>query len=231
MAGEPFTNVGKTLGTLESRLRLELGNRSDITPELLREWINDSYIDLANTLHLPSMQDSMEFLTVADEESYDLPAGVGTIHRAAWRDTATDDGGKLVKTDADEYRMLSFTVGRPERVFRLASVLVLWPTPDAAYRIVLDYTVKVQILTEPYHSPILDVQFHEPMFYGAKARGLEAIKDFAGAAVATNTMTRLMRRKLDLEAEEDDGKSAQLIPVRRKSQLTVRRGLSTRRED
>ena len=212
--GQPLTSVGKTLLGLENRLRIELGNRTDIDKTTLDEWINDSYIDLVNTLKLPSLRTSMAFFTTVGEESYILPAGVGTIHRVSWVGNGTvPEGGKLEKSDADEFRKLPPRTGYPLKVLRENGMLILWPEPDAVYSLTVDFTQQVQPLVQPTDSPLLDLEFHEPLFYGAKARGFEALGNQIGANTAYNNQTRLMRRKLDKEAENEEDKIPSMRPV------------------
>lgn len=217
--GDPVHNKGKTLAGMQNRLRIELGNRTDLTPALLAEWINDSYRDLAASLELPELKRSLSFLTTAGEEGYVLPANVGVISAVSWQDAEGDEGAKLDKIDEDAYRKLPFESGVPKKFIHAQGALALWPVPDEVLTVVVDFRVKVVNLTEDTHSPIIDEEFHEAIYLGAKARGFDALKDFTSAQVMENRQIGSIRKKLDKRAQEDEGKTGQLRVVRRQQDL------------
>ncbi len=214
-SGTPLENVGKTLAGMQNRLKIELGNRTDLTPTLLAEWINDSYLDLSTSLDLPELRDSILFSTTSGEESYILPASVRIVTQAAWFRADTDEGRKLDKIDSNAYRKLPIRSGTPAKFLQENNILVLWPIPDEALSITLDYKVNVTKLTLPEHSPVIGEEFHEALYLGAKAKAFDALQNFVAAEVMQNRQVRSVRTKLDKRAEEDEGKTGQIRPVRR----------------
>jgi hypothetical protein len=219
MAGEPLTNVGKTLGGMKTRLRVELGGRTDLTDELLTEWINDSYLDIATSLRLPSLNRSTGFNTIAGEESYILPGDMGVIKTVAWYELDGTRGGKVAKGDIDAYRKLPPQTGEPQLYAREGDILVLWPTPSDVFGLSLDFKAKVRKLVLDTDSPIIDEEFHEAIYLGSKARGMDAAQNYLAADRFENAQLKSIRKKLDKEAEEDENKVGQLRPVRKASQL------------
>src|SRR4051812_21380016 len=75
--------AGKSLLSMRNRLKLELGNRTDIPDSLWNEWINDGYQDIFASLDLTDAKRSFSFYTTDSQALYLLPASVSHIRSVA----------------------------------------------------------------------------------------------------------------------------------------------------
>lgn len=201
--------LGKSLGELRARLQFELGNRTDLTAVQLNEWINDAYLDLYSSLDLPDSKRSFGITLAAGQAFYGLPDTVDTVRSVAATDVSSaDTGAALRASDEFLYRKRPIQSGPPEEWFRYLSLLVLWPTPDAADLLAVDVRIKPIKLTVDTTYPILEDKLHEALFKAAKYRAWEALQNDTKAATTMNEMTRLVQRKTD----RDDGDKEEAYP-------------------
>ena len=230
-APESFTEHpnGKSLGGMRQRLKLELGNRTDIPDPLWNEWINDAYLDLYASLELPESKRSFEFLTVANQPLYLLPSTVNTVRMLSVVDPDDNTNGLAFdKIDVFTYRKLPPRCGAPDSWFREQQILVLWPTPDEVYTVTVDVVAKPAILTLDSHYPVLDDKWHELLLKSAKSRAWEAVQNDTKSALVENSVVRQVQRKLDRDAQDNVNEYPTLRPVfRRQDILSLNRGART----
>lgn len=220
--GAPLTSVGKTLAGMRDRLASELGNREDLSTDQLNELINESYRDLSTSLDVPEMKGSFGFSTIAGQPFYLLPQGIRSVTRLSVLPPDNTIGGPLPalrKLSVDTYRDLPDLSGAPSSAFRWTKMLVLYPTPDDVYTVSADIRVKVSDLIQDTDSPLLDEEWHEAIYRGAKARGFDSTFNDTRAALQENQMTRLVRRKIDTEEEDADEMQGGMRPIRGRRDL------------
>lgn len=206
-AGQPATSGSKNLAELRTFVKLGLGNRDDLTPDQLRDWINESYLDLVASLRLAELQGSLTLSLVSGQALYLLPAGVDTILGLAVVDSSLPEGGvPLSKTDQSAYREWENASGRPRRFFRLGQMLVVYPTPDKAYTAALDFRIGVTELSLDTHVPILAKHWHEVLGWGARVKALLSLGEYDKALVAENYFNKLVERRKDREADENENR-------------------------
>lgn len=217
--------AGKSLLAMRTRLRLELGNRTDITDAQLDEWINDGYQDLYSDLRLPESTRSYGFNTVVDQPLYLIPPTVDTIRALSATDPSfTDTGAPFEQIDLATYRKLPVRTGPPEYFFRDQSMLVLWPTPDDAYPTAVDVRIKPAKLTADAHYPILEDKWHEVLFKAAKYRGWEGLQNDTKALLTENQMAKLVGRKNDRDSEDRQSMYPAMRPIMsRRDLMSLRR--------
>lgn len=220
-AGNPLTSTGETLLSLRNELRLMLGNRGDIPQTRYDLWLNQAYIDVATSLDIDVLRSSYGFTTVADQPFYMLPAAVFSTRGASLINTVLypETGGKpLEKSNLDEFRAAKYVRDVPRSYFREGKMLVLWPVPDQAYTIAVDYVVRPSYMVNPTDSPILPLEFHEVILQAARQKGFAALLEFDKSVVANNDFVDLVRRKEDSGASEDNGRViGSSVPHRRRS--------------
>lgn len=205
--GAPLTSVGETLASLRAELALQLGNRGDIDPTRLDKWINWAYDDVWTSLELDEAKASYSFNTVAGQPLYTTPYQVVTTLGASVVDSTSIYGGQpLGKTDLRSYRMLENKADRPGKYFRLGNLLVLYPTPDGVYTVVVDFRSRPLPLVQETDSPALAREWHETILLAARKKGFSGILEFDKALPAENDFVNSVRRRQDREADEDEGR-------------------------
>jgi hypothetical protein len=215
--GDPKTSVGKTLNSMLTRLQKELGNREDFDDADYKEFINDSYRDLSTSIDVPEMKGSFGFTTSSSQPFYLLPPGVRSVTLVSLLptdDTVLIPSQPLKKLTVETYRTLAANSGIPTSAFRWLDMLVLYPTPDMAYNVSVDVRIKIQPLVADNDSPVLDEEWHEAIYRGAKARAFDATRDSTNSVLQENNMTRLVRRKIDTGGEEVEDMLSGMRPVK-----------------
>lgn len=221
---------GKSLLMMMNRLKLELGNRTDLTPTILKEIVNDAYLDFTSALDLPEIHRAYGQTLVAGQALYTLPSAVDTVLGiAASEDGDITTGAGLEKIDWQLYRKLPDQEGEPSAWFRSQNIIVVWPTPDEAFDVAFDVKVKPAPLAADGDYPFLDDKWHEALFKAAKARAWEAVQNDTKAALAENSAARLVQRRSDREAEEKELEYPAVRPIKSRADLMALRRDTSRR--
>lgn len=206
--------LGKSLLAMRTRLILELGRRDDIPAPVWNEWINDAYNEFYASLPLPETQESYGQTLVAGQPLYLTPLSVDAIRTVSASDPAdATSGATLEKKDQVFYRKLPVRSGQPEFWFHENRMLVFWPTPDAAYPVTIDCFVNPLPLTADTDYPALDDKWHEPLLKAAKYRAWEGVQNDAKAALVSNETSRLIQRRNDRDALDQDTEYPSMRPV------------------
>jgi hypothetical protein len=151
------------------------------------------------------MKGSLAITTVAGQAMYRLPAVVSSTQGAALTDSQMMNGGQpLQKVDKAAYREWPVQSGRPEYYFREGELMVLYPTPDKAYSMVLDIRIRPVILTQDTHSPMLGQEWHRPIRLTARQMAFDDLLEFDKALPAENSAISSIRKRNDREATEDE---------------------------
>lgn len=223
--GNPLTSVGMTLSDFQTEIAAEIGSRGDVlanSPRLLL-WINWAYRNVASMVTLKELFGSFAIATVDEQPFYALPSQVAWIKRVSVNDSVNflAGGRELEMTDEAGYRLLSDADldDEPSRYFRYRRMLVLWPTPDNIYSIVVDCRVRPNNLVAATDSPLLREEFHEAILLYARYRAFRALRLYSEATSALNDAVTVMRPLLNTDAEELDGAIQQVQPIRSKRQL------------
>lgn len=207
--GAPLISQGQTLDSLREELDASLGGRADILTPRYDLWLNEAYTDLCTSLELDELKGSLALTLVPAQAVYTLPYVVSTIIGAALVLPTSENyngGYPLDKTDLSAYRSLVAASGDPEVYFRMNDLLVFYPTPKAARTIALDFRIRPLPLTLGTHSPILGVEWHEAIKLGARFRAWKALMQYDKAEPAENDYIKLVRRRTDRQATEDEGR-------------------------
>lgn len=116
----------------------------------------------------------LSFTSVADTHTYSFPSSVARINHIT--DTASRRQ-KLVRRELAWLRTADpglSTTGGPDAYIdlgRSSSGLLqvqLWPTPQAAYTYLLDYTAQISDMTVDTEEPLIPLDFHRVLSYGAQ---------------------------------------------------------------
>lgn len=228
-AGQPFNSQGETLGSFQTELALELGDRDDVDNTKLARWINLAYRSLAAMIDIKELNGSLANPTVADQPFYLLAPQVAWIKRVSIVDDVNflAGGRRLEMISPEEYRELGDpgigTEWEPTRFFRYAGMMVVYPTPTAEWQLTIDFRVRPDDLVDPTDSPILPLEFHEVILLLARHRAWRALRNYGEAAQAQNDALAVLRPIIDTDAQELYGTEIAVQPVRRKSQIYMGR--------
>lgn len=205
-AGEPRTNAGKTLASMRARVRMMMGGRFDLTNAQIDEAINDAYVDIATSTEGKTASLLLE--TVAGQPLYLLPSVVANIQSIALTDSSLPEGGrKLDKRDKSYYRDKPIVDDDiPSFYFREGDLLVLYPSPDAAYDVAVDFRIRPIRLTDDTHSPILEDEWHETIELNARHKLFSILQEFDKTPQTNNEVVDLVRRRKGDEEGEDENR-------------------------
>lgn len=224
--GAPLVSTGETLATIRAELIEALGQRTDLVVAgntRVNKFVNYAYRDLASSIQLEELIESLTFNTVANQYLYKLPNAVRDLRSVSLVDAVTysvSGGIPLRKRDLFWYRrQILFSDVGPTDYFKYNDLLVLWPTPTAVNALSLEFRIRPDDLVNDTDSPILPTEWHEGIMLLAKAKLHSALLEPDQAAVAENDFVKFVRRKTDRAAEEQENMISQATPIKRRSQL------------
>lgn len=204
-AGEPLTSQGDTLLSMRNWLRRALGGRNDLTDDEIDLWINDGYLDVATSVDIDEMKGSLAIVATVGQALYLLPYTVSSTQMASLLDSSMMNGGQpLSKGDKAWYREQPQRSGRPETFFREGNIIVLYPTPDKAYTITLDFRLRPLPLEADTDSPILGQEWHRTIRLSARQKAFDDLQEFEKALPAENSVVNSIRRRNNREGTEDE---------------------------
>jgi hypothetical protein len=215
--GAPLTNEGETLASLRTELTKEIIR--DIDPIRVNSWINTAYIHLAMMITTSEMNASLSLPTIVDQPLYLLPRSVAWIRQIPLDDpTLYPNGGKnMTMTDLAGYRQLpdypSTMTYAPRVWMRQGRLLAIWPKPATSAFISIDFRIRPDPLTLETHSPILPVEFHEPLLLRARYTAFRSLKMFNEAGIAQNDFVASLREIINTDAQELNGKPSAFFPA------------------
>lgn len=127
----------------------------------------------------------------AGESTVTLPSDFKRIDRLDLVDAAGDPLYMAFKTYNEfQDQARSFTErGTPCWWTERAGVVSIWPTADAAYTATLDYIKHAPDLTDDSHIPLLPVEYHDILVYGAAAELAARERDWSMHGVMSNSHT------------------------------------------
>lgn len=226
----PGTGAGMTLAAARTELVAMLKGRQDIETERYDFWLNRAYIDIATSTRHDELKFSVAFTTVPEQALYLLPDFTITTLTVARTDADSLYGGvPLTKIDLTAYRtrkeMEAFQgiARKPMEYFRHNRLLVVYPTPDDAYEMVLDVRCEPQPLTEDNHVPILRPEWHETWLLLARKKMLGALAEWEANIAAGNDLASHMRLRRDNEADEDENRVIRSSAPRTEAELLRKR--------
>lgn len=216
--GVPLTSTGETLASFRTELELVLGGRADLIGRFDR-YINYAYRDIASSLQLAELTATVQFNSVADQPLYLLPESIRVVRALSMQDSTSQYGGwQLEKKDVEWYRaQINRTTTEPSSFVVQRKMLVLYGTPSAAKTIVADVRIRPDDLVADTASPILPVEWHELILLMAKAKMAAAVLEFEMAMSFENEWVNWVRRRKDLESDEQENLIAAARPMRRRT--------------
>lgn len=149
-----------TLLEMRTMLRRRVGNptTAQVTDARLNEFLNLAMREIQNKYRFAQGRSLYTFNTVSGTRSYALPSNAASIMYV--RDTTTEY--KLEKLDDEEVARLTEvdTNARPLYYYRDVSNLLLHPTPDGVYAMVVKLKVAITELSTDGSSPSIPASWH-----------------------------------------------------------------------
>ena len=229
--GAPLTNTGMILSDMRAELNLMLGGRPDTSPGELNRWLNFAYLDMASSLEIDELKANLTFLSVVANPLFMLPINVRAIRSVSLVDpTDTVNGGHdLALSTLSSYRRAAARSGTPREYLRDNRFLLLYPTPDIAKTMLLDFWIRPAKLVADTDSPIVPEEWHEAIIKSAASKGHSALREFETAGTMENEYVALVRRKEEPESMEDANRIVGSSVPRDRAEL--RRRFTRLRED
>lgn len=205
--GAPVPLNGMSLENFDDELHAMLIGRTDTSSTRRRLWINMAYSDLCTSLKLEEVRASIEIPLVADAFMYRLPSAVYAIIAASVIDDDEDPdyGGRpLEKSDLVAFRSHPLADSRPREYFKHGDMLVIWPTPEVAGSLVIDFWIRPTWMTVDAHCPILYSEWHEGILLKARHKAFIALQAYDQSMIANNDFVQFMRSRQDVRAIESE---------------------------
>jgi hypothetical protein len=221
-AGAPRTGLAqKTFLEFQTELRARLMGRTDITNPRLQGWVNEGYVDLVTSLELDTLVSSVAITLDVGQPLYLLPYNVFSLLTVAVIDAVNyiDGGRPLSKIDLGKYRMLPVESNEPMAFFRFNDMLVVYPTPSVSRVINIDFKIRPTPFTADANQSILDVEWDEAILKNAKMKALESLEEWENATFESDSIAKLIARKKDPLAAEDEHRIILSSVPRRRSEL------------
>jgi hypothetical protein len=202
--GAPRIGYGYSLAAMRTELQQRLLGRIDIEPTRLNLWINDAYLDMMTSVDPLILDSSYSFPLSPDNPLYLLPEQVHFIHSMAVVSEDWIFGGRpLIQTELHGYRMAADQSGWPIMWFPYGDAIGVWPTPDSALEVSVDFRVRPIQLTNDVHCPFIKREWHEGIILLARAKAFSALQEWEAAGLADNDYGRWLERRTDQRAAQD----------------------------
>lgn len=153
-----------TLERMEDRLQKILGNRG-LTEPVLRDYVQLGYTEVVGHLEFESEKVCAHFLTTDGVSEYTLPENLLGVISVTRLGTTAERDRRLRRADLRNFAAMQRSTltevrrGAPEIWSRRRGAFLLWPTPDAEYRIDVYFYQEMPLLEEPTDTTIIPGSF------------------------------------------------------------------------
>lgn len=169
---------GLVLSQLISELRINLAVDSadpDYDDTACTLLLNRTLWEIFNKFPFRETEVSANFITVASQREYPVAADFQSIHVLSVIDPNDGTHTQLQPMSKFEYENLKVDQtsdnAKPTRYFRGDGSVVLWPTPDKVYTMVVHYEKGLSDLSTSNTTPPIGTDWHEIILFGASWRG------------------------------------------------------------
>ena len=208
-----------SLPTLRAELRKHLGQDEDDLPDDDADLLlNRTYWEILEKFHVRETESSTTFTTVASQREYELPPSFESLRVSSFVDPDSGQHTKLDRISIKEYENIysddTDEEGPPTKYFRGNSAIVLWPTPDDVYSIVIHYNTQLDDLSDDNVDPALPKSWQEMVLMGAVWRGFLQVNDYVKAKMASATYSQMVSTAVPVESKEEWDSSTAGVSVR-----------------
>lgn len=170
----------------------------------IKNYINDAQNDVFNEYRLPFMQAVQPYTLVSGTSDITNGTGLPTNYVQALNLTLTTTGYESVipyvaTTEIDQlYPDPDDTTvnpnGVPDKWYYYAETIKVYPVPDSAYTVSLQYYKKPTLLSSDSDVPDLPSEFEELLVMGAAYRVLQVKDNYDQAAILQNKYDEILQK-------------------------------------
>jgi hypothetical protein len=206
------------LSTLRTEVRESLAvdatDMPDATIDLL---LNRTYWELLEKFHIRETESSTTLTTNQGQREYLLPPDFESLRISAIIDPETNQHHKLSMFSVKEYEALQNDDVEneefPTHYFRANESLILWPTPDDTYTVILHYRQTLADLSDAAPSAALPKSWQELLIFGAVFRGWFKLNDYDRANSAKAHYIGMINSMVPQESKEESDTSTAGLQV------------------
>jgi len=200
------------LSTLRTEVRealaMDITDLPNATVDLL---LNRTYWELLEKFHIRETESSTTLTTNQGQREYLLPPDFESLRISAIIDPETSQHHKLSMFSVKEYEVLQNDdvdyESRPTNYFRANESLILWPTPDAIYTVILHYRQTLADLSDTNTSASLPKSWQELLVFGAIFRGWLRVNDYDRANSMKAHYIAMINSMVPQESKEESDTS------------------------
>ena len=175
---------GLVLSQLISELRIHTGvdsNDPDWTDTDCTLLINRTLWEIYTKFNFKETETSAQILTVASQREYPISADFNSLRLVAIIDNNSGAHSQLLPMTKDVYEnsLVEVTTSntQPTNYFRGDGSIILYPTPDIGYTIVVHYIKNLNDLSISNVNPPIGFEWHETILYGSVWRAFLRLSD------------------------------------------------------
>lgn len=186
-----------TLGNLRTAVRERLDDPTFDTIKLDR-WINWVLQDIYSRADFPFKNKTVNYATTDGTNAHNLTDIAADMDKVS-RVLDTTNAVELQYCTPEEFNDFSLTTteeNKPAYWTVFGDQLKLYPTPDAAYTLQIEYKAALSDLTDASQSPTLPDRWSEIIVLGAYAKALEWNDDFDYAGAIMIQFERMLARMI-----------------------------------
>jgi hypothetical protein len=192
-----------TAGDITTRVQQRIRDTGYSSTEI-KSYINDAQNDIFNEYRLPFMQATQPYTLTVGVSDITNGSGLPTDYVQALNLTLTTSGRETVLpyrnvTEIDElYPDPDDTTINPKAApiawYYYADTIKVYPAPDAAYTLSLQYYKKPTLLSSDADIPEVPSEFEEALVVGAAYRVLQVKDNYDQAAILQNKFDEILQK-------------------------------------
>lgn len=207
-------NLGLLRTELREHLGVDSGELSDSSADLL---LNRTYWELMAKFHFRETESSTTMTTTQGMREYPVPVDLDSLRISAIVDPLSGQHTQLermtIKQYESDYSQDTEEQGFPTKYFRADGSIVLWPTPDDTYTIVLHYRTRLNDLADSGDIPNFPQDWHEIILKGAVWRGYTRFGDYQRSPKAKSDYYDAIATAVPTESKEEFDSSTAGVSV------------------
>lgn len=188
-------------------LRRATGQDTTELPDDLTDlFLNQAYWELIDKFPFREKEVKGPFTTTPHIRSYNVPSPFEALRGLAFVNPDTEQHTPLDQISFDVYEQLydesteAETI--PTKYVRDGCQVILWPTPNASYTIIMRYWTVLADLGNN-QNPNIPQSWHELIYYGGLARAFMDIGDIVRGNYFNNFQSSKINTQIPVEAKEE----------------------------
>ena len=212
------------LGDITTRVQQRVRDTNYSSTEI-NSYVNDTQNDVFNEYYLPFMQAVQNYTVTANISDITNGTGLPTNYIQAISLVLTTDGQeKLIEflpyrvldtLYPDPTDTLAYTTGVPIYWYFYNDTIRLFPAPDQAFTLTLQYNKKPTELTADSDVPEIPSEFREVLVMGAAYRVLQVKDNYDQASVLQNKYDEILQKLVVRYSQPQIGVATQMRINRR----------------